>query len=84
MNEPVDTVTRRLARFAARLDYLGLIGLWIDQRPQVRDWWARAQEWPSFRKGLRDLISEAEFAEMRLHGPKIRDEVGARLATLRA
>jgi hypothetical protein len=57
--------------------------VWTDHRPRVRDWWAMAQEWPSFKRGLRDLISEAEFAEMRLHGPKIRDEVAARLNQLR-
>jgi glutathione S-transferase len=71
-----------LMPFAARLDYLGLIGVWIDDRPRVRDWWARAQAWPSFRRGLHDLISEAEFAEMRTHGPNIRDDVAALRAGL--
>ena len=33
-------------------------------------WWAKAQEWPSFKRGLHDLISEAEFAEMKTHGPE--------------
>ena len=71
-----------LMPFAARLDYLGLIGIWTSDRPRVRDWWAMAKEWPSFKKGLHDLISEAEFEEMRTHGPKIRDEVAARRAEL--
>ena len=65
--------------FAARLDYLGLLDLWTEDRPQVQKWWARAQRWPSFRSGLYDLISEAEFAEMRNHGPKIRDGIAAHL-----
>jgi len=69
--------------FVARLDYLGLLDLWTGHRPRVNDWWALAREWPSFRRGLRDLISEAEFAEMRTHGPKIRDDVDALLADLR-
>jgi glutathione S-transferase len=73
-----------LMPYAARLDYLGLIGVWTDDRPRVRAWWAQAQEWPSFRRGLRDLISQAEFAEMRAHGPKIRDAVAAKLAQLRS
>jgi len=71
-----------LMPFAARLDYLGLLDLWLTDRPRVRAWWALAQEWPSFRRGLRDLITEAEFAEMRTHGLKIRDEMAARLAEL--
>jgi glutathione S-transferase len=70
--------------FAARLDYLGLLDLWIARRPRVNAWWALAREWPSFRRGLRDLISEAEFAEMRTHGPKIRADVDALLTQLRA
>jgi glutathione S-transferase len=73
-----------LMPFAARLDYLGLLGVWIDDRPRVRDWWALASDWPSFKKGLRDRISEEEFADMRTHGPKIRDRVAARLAEVRA
>ena len=43
----------------------------------------RSQEWPSFRRGLHDLISEAEFAEMRTHGPKIRADVEKLVAGLR-
>jgi glutathione S-transferase len=73
-----------LMPFAARLDYLGLIDLWIDKRPHVRDWWALAREWPSFKTGLRDLITEAEMTEMRTHGPKIRADVAAHIAGLRA
>lgn len=72
-----------LMPYAARLEYLGLIGAWLDVRPRVRDWWARAQEWPHFKTGLRDLISEHEFSEMRTHGPKIRDDVAAAIARLR-
>jgi glutathione S-transferase len=72
-----------LMPFAARLDYLGLLDLWTHDRPRVNAWWALAREWPSFRRGLRDLITEAEFAEMRTHGPTIRDDVAALLAGLR-
>ncbi len=72
-----------LMPFAARLDYLGLLDLWIANRPRVAEWWAMAREWPSFKRGLSDLISAAEFAEMRTHGPKIRDDVAAVLAGLR-
>ena len=69
--------------FAARLDYLGLLDLWTAGRPRVQSWWTHAQAWPYFKSGLSDLISEAEFAEMRTHGPKIRDGIAAHLATLR-
>jgi ganglioside-induced differentiation-associated protein 1 len=69
--------------FVARLDYLGLLDVWTHERPHIEAWWKRVQQWPSFKSGLSDLISETEYAEMRGHGPKIRDEVAARLAVLR-
>jgi glutathione S-transferase len=73
-----------LMPFAARLSYLGLLEAWTGKRPRINEWWARVQEWPSFRSGLADLITEAEFAEMRTHGPKIRGDVEALVAKLRA
>jgi glutathione S-transferase len=69
--------------FVARLAYLGLLGAWTDQRPHINAWWVQVQEWPSFKRGLQDLISEAEFAEMRTHGPKIRADVERLVAGLR-
>jgi glutathione S-transferase len=72
-----------LMPFAARLEYLGLLDLWTEHRPRVQAWWARASASPSFKSRLHDLISADEFAEMRIHGPKIRDGVAAHLATLR-
>ena len=41
------------------------------------------REWPSFKTRLRDLISEAEFSEMRMHGPKIAGDVGEIIAQVR-
>jgi ganglioside-induced differentiation-associated protein 1 len=73
-----------LMPFAARLEYLGLLNLWIEDRPHVREWWALASEWPSFRSGLRDLISEAEFLEMKTHGPKIAGDVATIIAEVRS
>jgi glutathione S-transferase len=72
-----------LMPFAARLSYLGLLEAWTDKRPRINAWWAQVQEWPSFRRGLHDLISETEFAEMRSHGPKIRADVDKLIAGLR-
>ncbi|HTP93642.1 MAG TPA: glutathione S-transferase family protein [Xanthobacteraceae bacterium] len=73
-----------LMPFAARLDYLGLLDLWTSGRPRVQDWWKHASAWPSFKSGLYDLISEAEFAEMRTHGPSIRDGIAAHIQMLRS
>jgi glutathione S-transferase len=72
-----------LMPYVARLSYLGLLEAWTAGRPHVDDWWARVQQWPSFKRGLSDLISEAEFTEMRTHGPTIRADVEALIAGLR-
>lgn len=72
-----------LMPYVARLDYLGLLGVWTEARPHVTKWWTQAQAWPSFKRGLYDLITEAELTEMRTHGVTIRNEVAALLAELR-
>jgi glutathione S-transferase len=72
-----------LMPYAARLDYLGLLDLWIKDRSHVRAWWDSAREWPSFKSGLRDSISEAEFSEMRRHGPKIAEDLAGITAEAR-
>ena len=70
-----------LMPYAARLGYLSLLDLWIKDRS--REWWASAREWRSFKSGLHDLISEAEFSEMRMHGPKIADDLVVSIAEAR-
>jgi glutathione S-transferase len=72
-----------LMPFAARLDYLGLIDVWLGDRPRVRDWWAMAKEWPSYRRGLADLITTDEITEMQAHGPKLKEDITGLLASLR-
>jgi glutathione S-transferase len=67
----------------ARLEFLGLADLWIRDRPHVTAWWAAARDWPSYQRGLRDLISEAEMAEMRAAGEKIADDVSEILTEVR-
>jgi glutathione S-transferase len=69
--------------FVARLSYLGLLEAWTADRPHINEWWARVQEWPSFKRGLADLITETEFTEMRTHGPKIRADVEVLVARVR-
>jgi hypothetical protein len=72
-----------LLPYAARLDFLGLLDLWIKERPQVQSWWTAARQWPAFKSGLRDKISEDEISETRLHGPKIANEAAETILSLR-
>ena len=72
-----------LMPFTARLEYLGLLDVWLTDRQRVRDWWEMAKEWPSYRSGLADLITDAEIAEMKAHGPKLKDDIAGLLGNLR-
>jgi len=72
-----------LMPYVARLDYLGLLGVWIEGRPNVAGWWSWVQQWPSFERGLYDRITAPEFAEMRTHGVTIRADLAAILEDLR-
>ena len=40
--------------FVNRLEYLGLLDIWIDNRAQVQEWWERAKQRPSFIAGIID------------------------------
>jgi glutathione S-transferase len=72
-----------LMPYVARLDYLNLLGIWADGRPHLKTWWARASERPSFKAGLYDRITGADFEEMRTHGPKIKNALTQILLDLR-
>jgi len=72
-----------LMPFAARLDYLGLLDAWLTDRPRVSGWWEMAKEWPNYRRGLADFVTEAEIAEMQAHGPKLKDDITGLLTSLR-
>ena len=72
-----------LMPYVARLDYLGLLEAWISTRPRINAWWARTQAWPSFRRGLADLVTETEFGDMRTHGLTVRNDIEALIAKLR-
>jgi hypothetical protein len=52
-----------LMPYVAHLDRLGLLAVWTAGRSHVVAWWALAREWPSFRRGFFDRITQAEFAE---------------------
>jgi hypothetical protein len=66
-----------------KLNSKGVVPTLVKDRPRVKGWWALAHEWPSFKSGLHDLISEAEFSEMRTHGPKIANDVAGIIAEVR-
>lgn len=72
-----------LMPYVARLNFLGLLDLWIGHRPNVTAWWALVQLWPSFRTGIVEPMIPHELDEMREHGPPIRSDITELLEQLR-
>lgn len=77
MGEQFTLADINLMPLVARLDYLGLLDIWIAERPLVQSWWDRATERPSFAGGLTDHFKPGEKDEMKIFGAKIKDQVAA-------
>ena len=69
-----------LMPFVARLEYLNLLDIFIDERPRVQAWWARSKELPSYKKAIPDMLDEEDLSTMRISGTKIREQIRARRA----
>ncbi|MBT7954054.1 MAG: glutathione S-transferase family protein [Rhodospirillaceae bacterium] len=66
--------------FVARLGYLGLLDIWLAERPLVQGWRERALARPSFAAGITDYFGPGEVDEMKEFGAKIKDQVVERYA----
>ncbi|HUC51981.1 MAG TPA: glutathione S-transferase family protein [Xanthobacteraceae bacterium] len=64
--------------FAARLDYLSLLDVWIADRPGVRTWWQRARTRPSFAAAIAGLLSPEQIEAMSSSGSRIRDKIATK------
>jgi glutathione S-transferase len=64
--------------FVARLAYLNLLEVWLEEKPHVADWWRRVEEYPSFKSQIRMHVTDTEMAEMQTSGAKIMPQVAAR------
>jgi glutathione S-transferase len=69
-----------LMPFVARLAYLNLLDIFIDERPRVQAWWARSKELPSYKQAIPDMLDEEDLSTMRISGTKIREQIRARRA----
>lgn len=64
-----------LAPFVARLEYLTLLDLWIDERPTVAAWWHRVKERPSYRSEITETVTAEEVEEMQLAGARTKPRI---------
>ena len=69
-----------LIPFVARLAYLDLLDIWIDERPFVQHWWARAMARPSFMSAIAERLTPEDEQSMQTHGGKLRDAIAAKRA----
>ena len=66
-----------LMPFVARLEYLGMLDIFIAERPRVDAWWARSKELASYRKAIPDMLDDEDLSTMKTSGEKIRDQIRA-------
>lgn len=69
--------------FVARMAYLDLLDVWIENRPAVQDWWRRVQSLPSFAASIPQKLTAEDLNFMKTFGTRIRERVAARLAEYR-
>jgi glutathione S-transferase len=68
--------------FAARLEYLALLDVWIKHRPVVAAWWQSAKARPSFSDAIAKLLKEDQIRAMAASGNRIKSEIAAKHAQI--
>lgn len=66
--------------FAARLDYLRILDVWIDTRPNVTAWWQRAKGRPSYDNAIAKLLTDDQIRAMATSGLRIKNQIAAKRA----
>ena len=75
LGEKLSLADINMMPYVARLHYLGLLDVWIADKPAAKTWWQGVQQLPSFVAGLVAPMKTQEVEEMAKHGPKIRGEL---------
>jgi glutathione S-transferase len=68
--------------FAARLDYLTILDIWVKDRPLVAAWWAKAKTRSSFAGAVAKLLKDDQIRTMAESGTRIKDEIAAKHAEI--
>jgi glutathione S-transferase len=68
--------------FAARLDYLNILDVWVDSRPLVAAWWQRAKARPSFFGAIAKLLKNDQISAMATSGLRIKSQIAAKHAEI--
>lgn len=68
--------------FAARLDYLAILDVWINDRPLVAAWWQKVKSRPSFASAIAKLLKEDQIKAMADSGGRLKTEIAAKHAEI--
>ena len=75
VNDMFSLAEVNLAPFIARLEYLTLLDLWIDERPAVGAWWRRVKDRSSFQVEISNPLTSDEIDEMEVSGTRIKHRI---------
>ncbi len=64
--------------YLARVEYIGLLDIWMSGRTNALAWWNRVKSRASFDAVMTGTLTAADLEEMRGSGAKIRSHVAAR------
>ena len=67
-----------LSPYIARLHYLTLLPIWLENRPLVSAWWKHARQRPSFEAAVENALKKDDKADMADYGGRIQDRVRER------
>ena len=59
------------APYAARLEFMGLLEIWIEDRPQIAAWWHRLKARTAYQRGVSDRLTASDIAPMKRFGGAI-------------
>ena len=72
-----------LIPYVARLHFLCLLNIWIEDKPHVQKWWARVQALPQYIQSILTPMQEVEIPQMKHHGELIFPQIKSRRALLK-
>ena len=64
--------------FIARLYYLTLLEVWLEERPCATAWWERAKSRPSYEVAIGHALTEIQKFETKTYGEKARETIRLR------
>ena len=60
-----------LAPYVARLEYMGLLEIWIEHRPKISSWWNRIKARLAYQRGVSDRLTTSDIEPMQRFGGAI-------------